>query len=431
MPQKLKKVFARIDTFAADMVEVMKGCVKNNAVGPDNGGPGEKAKADFLEGVLRGWGIKDIERIEVSDKRVSSGSRPNIIARLKGSGKRTLWIITHMDVVPAGDLAAWKTDPFTAVVSDGKVFGRGTEDNGQDLVASMFAMKALMDEGLAPAYDLALMFSADEETGSVFGIKQIFEKRPELFHKDDLVIVPDAPTPDGDMIEVAEKSILWLKITTIGEQCHGSTPEKGINAHKSAAKYITLVDEALYFKFNKKDDLFIPPVSTFEVTKKENNVPSINIIPGEDVIYFDNRVLPCYKVDEVLSIFKDIAVRVESETGVRFKFDTVQREEAAPPTRPKDEVSKLTERCVKMVYTNTPFFGGIGGGTYAATFRKMGIPAVVWGKGDEVAHQPNEYCYIANMVGDAKVFAAMALTDLDALKKDPVGHNSEAPRSCN
>ena len=232
------------------------------------------------------------------------------------------------------------------------------------------------------------------------------------------------------MIEVAEKSILWLKVTTIGEQCHGSTPEKGINAHKSAAKYITLVDEALYFKFNKKDEIFIPPVSTFEVTKKENNVPSVNIIPGEDIIYFDNRVLPCYKVDEVLSIFKDIAVRVESETGVRFKFDTVQREEAAPPTKPRDDVSKLTEKCVKIVYSNTPYFGGIGGGTYAATFRKMGIPAVVWGKGDEVAHQPNEYCYIANMVGDAKVFAAMALTDLESLKKEPVGHTSDVHKTC-
>jgi succinyl-diaminopimelate desuccinylase len=418
MQKEFTQVSARLDALKDEMVEALKGCIRHNAVGPDNGGPGETAKANLIEGMLRKWGVKDIERIEVPDKRVQSGSRPNLIARLKGKGKRTLWIITHMDVVPAGDLGAWKSDPFDPIVKDGKVIGRGSEDNGQDLVASLFAFKALMDEGVTPQQDLALMFSADEETGSVHGIKQVFAKRPDLFNKNDLVIVPDAPTPDGDMIEVAEKSILWLKVTTLGEQCHGSTPEKGINAHKSAAKYITMVDEALYFKFSKKDDIFIPPVSTFEVTKKENNVPSVNIIPGEDVVYFDNRVLPAYKVDDVLAVYKEMATRVETETGVRFKFEEVQREEAAPPTRPEDEVSRLTETCVKLVYGNKPFFGGIGGGTYAATFRKMGIPAVVWGKGDEVAHQPNEYCHIANLVGDSKVFAAMAMMDLAELEKN-------------
>jgi succinyl-diaminopimelate desuccinylase len=430
MQQKLKKVFARLDSLQDEMVEVLKGCIRNKAVGPTNGGVGEKAKADYIEGILRKWGIKDIERIDVPDPSVPSGSRPNIIARMKGTGKRTLWIITHMDVVPAGDLAAWSSDPFEPVVKDGKVIGRGSEDNGQDLVASLFARRALMEEGLVPAYELALMFSADEETGSVLGIKEIFAKRPELFKKDDLVIVPDAPTPDGEMIEVAEKSILWLKVTTLGEQCHGSTPEKGINAHKSAAKYITLVDEELYSKFKRKDDIFIPPVSTFEVTKKENNVPSVNIIPGEDVVYFDNRVLPCYTTDEVLAVYKEVAAKVESETGVKFKFQEVQREEAASPTSPKDDISRLTERCAKIVYGNNPYFGGIGGGTYAATFRKKGIPAVVWGKGDEVAHQPNEYCYIANLVGDAKVFAAMALMDLSELKKAYKDPSFEELRKC-
>ena len=54
---------------------------------------------------------------------------------------------------------------------------------------------------------------------------------------------------------------------------------------------------------------------------------------------------------------------------------------------------------------------GIGGGTVAALFRHAGIPAACWAKLDETAHQPNEYCIIDNMVGDAKVFAHIMLQD--------------------
>jgi succinyl-diaminopimelate desuccinylase len=417
MPHRLKKIFARIESYEKEMVKVLCECVRKKALGPLNGGHGEAEKADYLQDAIKDFGFDSIRRIDVPDDSVPSGHRPNIVATMKGrSDRRTLWLIGHMDVVPAGDLNLWQTDPFEPVVKDGRVYGRGSEDNGQDMVASLFAARALRAEGMEPEYNVACMMAADEETGSEFGIKHIMKDRPDMFGKGDLVMVPDAPTPEGERIEVAEKSILWLKVTTIGMQCHGSTPEKGINAHKAAAKYITDVDKVLYSRFQKKDELFSPPVSTFEVTKKVDNVPSVNIIPGEDVVYFDNRVLPAYPVDDVMSVYEEVARNVEAEKGVRFKFEIAQQDDAAPPTKKTDDISKLTAKCVRMVYENQPYFGGIGGGTYAAMFRRSGIPAVVWGKGDEIAHQPNEYCVICNMVGDAKVFSAMAMTNCDDLK---------------
>jgi succinyl-diaminopimelate desuccinylase len=416
MPHRLKKAFARIESYEKEMVDVLGECIRRPAIGPLNGGEGETEKAKYLEGVVKDFGFDEIKRIDVPDDSVPSGHRPNIIAKIKGQKDRTLWIISHMDVVPAGDLDKWETDPFEPVVKAGRIYGRGSEDNGQDLVGSIFAARALVEEGLEPQYNVACMLSADEETGSFFGIKHILEKNPKLFSKKDLIIVPDGPSPEGDMIEIAEKSILWLKVTTKGKQCHGSTPEKGINAHKAAAKYVTLVDQELYTTFFKKEELYSPPVSTFEVTKKLQNVGSVNIIPGEDVIFFDNRILPEYKVDDVIKVYKEVAQKVEIEKGVRFGFEVAQRDDAAPPTLETDDISRLTKRCVKMIYSNEPYFGGIGGGTYAAMFRRAGIPAVVWAKGDELAHQPNEYSIIKNLVGDSKVLAAMALTDVASLK---------------
>ena len=83
-------------------------------------------------------GFKQVTNYPAPDDRVSNGERPNLIALLEGKNPdKTLWIITHTDIVPAGDLSKWETDPFIPVVKDGKIFGRGSEDNHQGTVSSI------------------------------------------------------------------------------------------------------------------------------------------------------------------------------------------------------------------------------------------------------------------------------------------------------
>jgi len=407
-----EKLFREVEALEGEMVECLKNCIKIKAIGPKNGGEGEAEKAKYLEDLIKDFGFDEISRIDVPDGSVPAGYRPNIIAKIKGTEEKTLWVISHMDVVPEGDVSKWDTPPFEPVVKDGRIYGRGAEDNGQDLVASIFAAKAIKKAGLTPRYTYAVMLSADEETGSEKGVKYILEHHRDLFKEGDLIMVPDAPSPDGNLIEVSEKSILWLKVKIVGKQCHGSMPQSGVNAHKAGAKFITAMDEAIYSKFDMRDELFTPPISTFEPTKKEANVPNINTIPGEDIIYFDNRILPDVDVDAVLDLYKEVAAKIEAETSAKFEFTPVMLDRAAPPTPPDSEIVRLTERWVKAVYNNNPKPGGIGGGTYAAMFRRQGFHAVVWARGDELAHGYNEYSKIENLVGDAKVFAGMAVFGL-------------------
>ena len=79
---------------------------------------------------------------------------------------------------------------------------------------------------------------ADEETGSAYGLEHILETAPQFFGADDLYVVPDAGSPTGELIEIAEKSQLWLEVRTIGTQCHASTPQKGRNAFLAASDMI-------------------------------------------------------------------------------------------------------------------------------------------------------------------------------------------------
>jgi succinyl-diaminopimelate desuccinylase len=250
---------------------------------------------------------------------------------------------------------------------------------------------------------------ADEETGSKKGIDYVL-RTSNPFRKEDVIIVPDAGNSEGTMIEVAEKSILWLKISTWGKQTHGSTPEKGINSFKAASFFITQVDR-LYSLFNKKDPLFEPPISTFEPTKKESNVPNINTIPGDDIFYMDCRILPQYDVENVIKKINEIAGLTEKKFGVRIEISEYQKALSAPSTSPDAPVVMMLKRAIKAVYDKEAKAIGIGGGTVAASFRRAGFCAACWSRCDETAHQPNEYSIIENMVGDAKVFAHIFLQE--------------------
>jgi succinyl-diaminopimelate desuccinylase len=317
--------------------------------------------------------------------------------------------MTHTDIVPPGELSLWHGNPYKAWVEKGRVYGRGVEDNQQDMVASLFAVKALRAEGIVPNYDIGIALVADEETGSRKGIDYVIQNH-KIFRKQDLIIVPDAGNETGTMIEVAEKSLLWLKFKTLGKQAHGSTPEKGINSFKAASFFIAALND-LYKIYPGRDKLFDPPISTFEPTKKEANVPNVNTIPGEDVFFMDSRILPKFKVQEVEKTIRKIAAKVEKTFKVKIHAEVQQKAPAAPPTSIQAPVVQALKKAVKAVYKKDAKAMGIGGGTVAAVFRRAGFPAACWAKLDETAHQPNEYCIIDNMVGDAKVFGHIFLQE--------------------
>lgn len=404
------KLSRRLDQFRDEMVDLQIRLCAIPAIAPASGGEGEAAKAEFLSAFLKGNGFQDITLVKAPDLDAPAGYRPNILAAYKGkSSRRTVWVMTHMDVVPPGELSQWKGDPFKAWVEKGRIYGRGAEDNQQDMVASLFAVKALQAEGIVPAYDIGIALVADEETGSTKGIDYVLRTH-KAFRKQDLIIVPDAGDEQGTMIEVAEKSLLWLKFKTLGKQAHGSTPEKGINSFKAASFFIVALN-GLYKTYAGRDALFDPPISTFEPTKKEANVPNVNTIPGEDVFYMDSRILPKYPVADVERTIRRIAADIEKKFKVKITAEVQQKAPAAPPTSTQAPVVMALKKAVKAVYRKEAKAKGIGGGTVAAVFRRTGFPAACWSKHDETAHQPNEYCVIDNMVGDSKVFAHIFLQD--------------------
>jgi len=161
--------------------------------------------------------------------------------------------------------------------------------------------------------------------------------------------------------------------------------------------------------FAASNPLFEPPISTFEPTKHEANVPNINTVPGKEVFYFDCRVLPEYPLAEVEKKIRAMAKEVHERFGVKIRLEFAQRAEAAPPTPEGAPVVVALKRAIREIKGVEPRCVGIGGGTVAAIFRRAGIPAAVWSTLMDTAHQPNESSLITNTLEDAKVLAHVML----------------------
>ena len=339
------------------------------------------------------------------DDRVADGVRPNLLAIFNGKDRsRTLWILTHIDVVPPGEAFLWDSDPFKPYVKDGFLYGRGVEDNGQALAASIFATKAVKEAGEF-AVNVGLALVSDEESGSKYGLDHVIKQRPDLFKSSDLILVPDAGNDRGDSIEIAEKHLFHVKFTVKGLQAHASRPDIGKNTLRAAAHLIVKLDEALHSRFTERNEFFNPPVSTLEPTRKDANVPNVNTIPGEDLFYFDCRILPEVNVDEVFAEMKRVAAENDAKFAVTTIVEPYLRNDSGNMTPPDSPVVIALAQAIQEVMGIQARPEGIGGQTVATSFRNAGLPAVVWEKTTHQAHAPNERIPIVNLVGCTKVFA--------------------------
>ena len=404
-----------------ETVEIASDLIRIKSVNPAFGGTGEKEKGDYVLNKLREY----IERYRIKNCHIANYEtvdergivRPNIVAKFDFKRERTLHIISHLDTVPEGELSLWESPPYEPRIKDGRIYGRGSEDNHKGIVSSLILLKMIFEsKNFNPKYNLSLIFLSDEECGSRYGIQHLLKYEEEVFSREDLIIVPDFGTPEGNYVEIAEKGILWLKFKIRGKQCHGSTPDRGINANILSANFIRDLYTRLYSKYSRMDPLFSPPYSTFEPTMIVNNVENVNTIPGYIEFTLDCRILPDYKLEEVLrdveEFIEDFRKNLErylmhydraSIDEVSIDYEVLQRGD--PSKTPEDsEIVLELGRAIKKVLNKEPILCGMGGGTIGAFLRHRGYDTVVWGIGEGTAHQPNEHMKIEDMIKMAEIY---------------------------
>ena len=174
--------------------------------------------------------------------------RCNVVAFIQGedSGRPGLVVHGHLDVVPA-DASDWSVDPFSAVIKDGMIWGRGAVDmkNTDAMILAIFRMWAR--KGIKPPRNIVLAFFADEEAGSLFGSRWMVSEHPEVFNGCSEAIsevggfsVTVAGNKRLYFIEAAQKGIHWMKLNASGRAGHGSmmNPENALTRLSEAVSKI-------------------------------------------------------------------------------------------------------------------------------------------------------------------------------------------------
>lgn len=188
----------------------------------DSSGPGERKAAEHVAGLLTDAGLSP-ELIE------SERGRASVVARWAGEdpARDALLLHGHLDVVPA-EASDWAVHPFSGEVVDGELWGRGAVDM-KDMDAMVLAnVLAMSRASRKPPRDIVLAFLADEEAGGMKGARHLVENRRELFDG-----VTEAVSEVGGfsvevagnrayLLQVAEKGLLWLRLTATGRPGHGS-----------------------------------------------------------------------------------------------------------------------------------------------------------------------------------------------------------------
>jgi len=404
-----------------ETIEISSELIAINSVNPTFGGVGEKEKSVYIKNKLedysKKYSVKNCEIREYNTIDSNGIERPNIVSKYDFGKDTTLTIISHMDIVPEGDLGLWTSNPFKAEIKDGILYGRGSEDNHKGIVSSFLLLKMIFEEKIDPKYNLNLIFVSDEEDGSEYGLSYLVNNfESELFDSKDLIIVPDFGMPEGEFIEIAEKNILWLNFKIKGKQCHGSTPENGFNADVMAFGFGKGLYDTLYNKYSDLDSIFNPPFSTFEPTILKNNVENTNTIPGYVELNFDCRIIPKYDPKEVLNdiedhikVFKNeiekhvVHFDISEKENISIEYEILKLEKTEK-TKADSEVVKKLGTAIKNVLNKDPVLCGMGGGTVAAFLREKEYNVAVWGLGDETAHQPNEHIKIEHLIKMAEIY---------------------------
>ncbi|GAA4749673.1 M20/M25/M40 family metallo-hydrolase [Gordonia alkaliphila] len=202
----------------------------------DTSNTGDPTTTRGEEGCAK-WVAKLLEEVGYTTEYVESGQpgRGNVFARLAGppdSDRGALLMHAHLDVVPAA-AEDWSVDPFSGAVRDGYIWGRGAVDM-KDMAGMMLALaRQLKRDGVVPPREIVFAFLADEEAGGTWGSQWLVEHRPDLFDGITEAVGEvggfslTVDRPDGEvrrlyLVETAEKSLSWMRLTAEGRAGHGS-----------------------------------------------------------------------------------------------------------------------------------------------------------------------------------------------------------------
>lgn len=423
-PDIAAELFRAVTKRREDLIELTQALIRIPTLNP----PGENYReiCEFLSVRLAQSGFEaQLIRAEASPGDSDKYPRWNVIARREGAHPGDcIHFNSHTDVVEVGQ--GWTKDPFGGALDDGRIYGRGSCDMKGGLAASIIAAEAFIE--VCPAYAGAIEISgtADEETGGYGGVAYLAEKGFFAPERVQHVIIPEPL--QKDRICLGHRGVWWGEIETHGEIAHGSMPFLGDCAVRHMGAVLQAMEDKLYPALAaKRTEMPVVPPGAQQSTMNINSFHGGQDEPEADFTGFPSACVPDsarmvvdrrYLIEENVDDVRNEIIGLLNEVKAnRPNFDYDLRELwSVSPTMTDREAPVVTcvERAIENVLGTKAEFV-VSPGTYDQKhIDRIGKlkNCIAYGPGLlELAHKPDEYIDVDDMLDSAKVMG-LCLVDI-------------------
>ena len=416
----IERLFRRIEGARDDLVRLTQDLIRFPTINPP--GDAYEACARFIGARLAGRGAK-VEYVRGKGEPDDTDLHPrfNVIGRFEASNPGPcIHFNGHIDVVEAG--LGWTLPPFDGVVKDGRVYGRGACDMKGGIAAAMIAMEAILDEGLLTRGALELSGTVDEESGGFGGVGYLARNGYFDRSRVDHVIIPEPLNPDR--VCLGHRGVWWAEVEITGQIGHGAMPFLGVSAISGMGDFLHLIESELLPQLAMRTTRMpCVPEGARQATLNLNSVHGgqpepyngrpAPVVADRCRLVLDRR----YLIEEDLGAVQgEIVALLERVKAARAGTDYSMREIMTfPPTmtEPEAPLVKTLDHWIETLF-DRPSTHVASPGTYDQKhITRFGAvrDCVAYGPGIlDLAHQPDEWVGIEDMIVSAKVMAATALT---------------------
>jgi acetylornithine deacetylase len=354
------------------ITRALQDLVRINSVNPhlDPSAPGERAIAEYVGAAMAAMGA-EVHYHEPQPGRVS------VVGRLRGSRPgRSLMFNAHADTVDVGGMDA----PFSGVIKDGRLYGRGAFDMKGGLAAMMGAMKALADAGRPHGGEILLAAVADEEYASL-GTEDLVAR----YHPDAAIVTE----PTALDICLAHKGFAWFEVTTKGRAAHGSRFDLGIDANMRMGRVLAELDALEQDLRARTPHALVGPPSLHAATLAGGS--GLSTYAASCRLQIERRTIPGERSNDVAEEIRDIFARqVARDPTFEADFNVLLVREPFEVARDAAIVRALSEAST-AVLGRRPAYVGQTPWMDAALLAAAGTETVVMGAAGAGAHANEEW----------------------------------------
>lgn len=323
--------------------------------------------------------------------RVDRGDTTNLYARWGARGaNRSFGFNGHTDVVPPGNPAEWRFDPFSATLAEGRLYGRGACDMKSGVAAFVAAAVDFVRE-TPPDGAVILAITGDEEGDATDGTVALLDWMAAEGERMSHCIVgePTCPEVMGEMMKNGRRGSMTARIEARGVQGHAAYPHRAKNPLPALVR---LLDRLASHELDQGNALFDP--STLALTTIDTGNPATNVIPAKARAVLNIRFNDLHTGASLTSWLEGEIARVTEETGINFSL-VVKVSGESFVTEP-GWFTDLVADAVEAVCDRRPALSTTGG-TSDARFIKDHCPVVEFGLVGQSMHKTDEHVAVEHV----------------------------------